>query len=310
MSHSISRRKLVVGSTAGIAASTVLGTPGAFAQDEKPTVRVGSKNFTESILLGEVYSQLLEANGYGVERQLNLGGTIVAHEATVSGDLDTYVEYTGTGLMAILGLELPDVDPSEIPDEVYKIVAEKYPEEFGIEWLDPLGFNNTNAIAMKRSDAEELGVTKISDLESHAGDMVFGSTQEFEVREDGLPGLVDLYGFEFKDSIPLDPGLMYSAVDNDDVDVIVAFSTDGRIESLDLVLLEDDLGFFPPYYAAPVVRQELLDSNPEVRDVLNSLASSLDDARMTELNYQADEEGKEIEDLAREFLIEEGLIEG
>lgn len=281
-----------------------------FAQDDKPTIRIGSKDFTESVLLGELIAQLLEAHAFPVERQLNLGGTFVAHEATVNDQIDTYVEYTGTGLIAILDQELPEVESAEIPDEVYKIVSETYPEEFGVEWLEPLGFNNTNAIAMRSVDAEELGITKISDLEGHASELSIGTSHEAQVRDDGLPGLQELYEIEFKDSSGLDPGLMYSAIDNGDVDVIMAFSTDGRIETMDLILLEDDLGFFPPYFAAPVVRQDTLEAAPELRDVLNSLAGTLSDSRMAGLNSEVDEEGREMEDVARDFLEEENLIEG
>ena len=321
MGLNITRRSLLSRTAAGVTLATVAGGRAAHAQD-KPTVGIGSKDFTESIVLGEIVAQLLEANDYNVERQLNLGGTVVAHEALVNGDIDTYVEYTGTGLLAILGMELPKSEDTAdeataestpaagggIAQTVYDIVAEEYPEQFGVEWLEPWGFNNTYALALRADQAEELGVVTISDLVEHAGDLVIGAPQETLVREDGIPGLEATYGLEFKDVIGLDPGLMYSAIDNGEVDVITAFATDARIESLNLQLLEDDKQFYPPYFAAPIVRQELLEESPEVRDILNSVAGKLDDARMTELNYQADEEGKEIEDVARDFLSEAGLV--
>lgn len=321
MGLNITRRSLLSRTAAGVTLATVAGGRAAQAQD-KPTVGIGSKDFTESIVLGEIVAQLLEANDYNVERQLNLGGTVVAHEALVNGDIDTYVEYTGTGLLAILGMELPKSEDTAdeataestpaagggIAQTVYDIVAEEYPEQFGVEWLEPWGFNNTYALALRADQAEELGVVTISDLVEHAGDLVIGAPQETLVREDGIPGLEATYGLEFKDVIGLDPGLMYSAIDNGEVDVITAFATDARIESLNLQLLEDDKQFYPPYFAAPIVRQELLEESPEVRDILNSVAGNLDDARMTELNYQADEEGKEIEDVARDFLSEAGLV--
>lgn len=320
----ISRRSLLAKTAAGATIASVAGSPAVFAQDDLPTIGVGSKDFTESILLGEIISQLLEDNGFGVERQLNLGGTLVAHEALVNGDIDTYVEYTGTGLLAILGLELPERDSASpeatasatpasgggIAQTVYDIVAEKYPEEFGVEWLEPWGFNNTYALAMRSDHAEELGITTISELVEFAPDLTIGAPQETLVREDGIPGLEATYGLEFGDIVGLDPGLMYSAIDNGDVDVITAFATDARIESLNLVLLEDDLQFYPPYYAAPIVRQDTLEEAPQLRDVLNSVAGTLDDARMTELNFFVDEEGQEISDVARTFLEEEGLIGG
>lgn len=324
MGMNISRRTLIGRTAAGVTLATVAGGRTVLAQDDKPTVGIGSKDFTESIILGEVIAQLLEDNGFGVERQLNLGGTLVAHEALVNGDIDTYVEYTGTGLLAILGQELPereaspaaDADASATPgtgsisDTVYDIVAEAYPAEFGVEWLEPWGFNNTYALAMRSDHAEELGITTITELVEFAGDLTIGAPQETLVREDGIPGLEATYGLEFGDVVGLDPGLMYSAVENGDVDVITAFATDARIESMNLQLLEDDLQFYPPYYAAPIVRQDLLEEAPDVRDILNSVAGTLDDARMTELNFQADVEGTEVEEVARNFLTEEGLIGG
>lgn len=323
MALHISRRKFIGTSSAGVAAAALAGSPAVFAQDDLPTVGVGSKDFTESVLLGEMVGQLLEDNGFTVERNLNLGGTVVAHEALLNGDIDTYVEYTGTGLLAILGMSLPEeeatpeADAGATPESgggmaqtVYDIVAEEYPKQFGVEWLEPWGFNNTYALALRSDRAEELGITKVSDLQGIAGDLTIGATQEAVVREDGIPGLEATYDIEFGDVVGLDPGLMYSAVDNGDVDIITAFATDGRIESMNLFLLEDDLGFYPPYFAAPVVRQDLLEAAPNVRDILNSVAGQLDDARMAGLNFQVDEEGQEIEDVARGFLTEAGLISG
>ena len=324
MGLTITRRSLLAKTAAGATVASVAGGPAVFAQDDLPSIGVGSKDFTESIMLGEIIAQLLEANGFDVERQLNLGGTLVAHEALVNGDIDTYVEYTGTGLLAILGQELPERDEASpeaddsatpvagggIAQTVYDIVAEAYPEEFGVEWLEPWGFNNTYALAMRADHAEELGITTISELVEHAGDLTIGAPQETLVREDGIPGLEATYGLEFGDVVGLDPGLMYSAIDNGDVDVITAFATDARIESLNLALLEDDLQFYPPYFAAPVGRQDTLEAAPDLREILNSVAGTLDDARMTELNYFADEEGQEIPDVARTFLEEAGLIDG
>ncbi|HLU34820.1 MAG TPA: glycine betaine ABC transporter substrate-binding protein [Thermomicrobiales bacterium] len=314
----LTRRKFIISTAAtGAALTTVVPSAAVLAQD-KPTVGVGSKDFTESIILAHICGDLLEDAGYGVDRQINLGGTVVAHEATVNGDIDLYVEYTGTGLLAILGMELPEMDrdaeASASPaagagkDPVYDIVAEAYPEQFGLEWLEPWGFNNTYVMAVRRETADELGITTISDLEGHAGDMIVGGTQEFLIRPDGLPGLEELYGLSFGDALGLDPGLVYSALVEGEVDIVSATATDGRIPALDLVALEDDLGFFPPYYAAPVVRQDLLEEAPEVRDILNQLAGQIDDTRMAELNFQVDDGGAEPSDVARQFLIDEGLI--
>jgi glycine betaine/choline ABC-type transport system substrate-binding protein len=288
------------------------------AAQEKPTVKIGSKDFTEQVLINEMLAQLLENAGYSVERQLNLGGSAIVHQALVNGDIDTYIEYTGTGLLAILNLTLADAatptagaaaTPMAGVDPVYETVKREYKDQFNLVWLDPLGFNNTYTLALTQEKAQELGVTKISDLVGKANDLTFGGTQEFLTRPDGLPGLTAAYeGLEFGDAKGFDPGLVYQAVDSGDVDVISAFATDGRIPSLGLVTLEDDLGFFPPYFAAPVVRQDLLDQDAAVTDVLNKLAGKIDNQTMAGLNSQIDVDGKEPEDVARTFLQEQGLI--
>ncbi len=320
MRYSVTRRTLIGQSATGLAAAVATGSAPAFAQD-KPTVGVGSHNFTEQIILGHLLSQMLENSGYPVDQHFNLGGSFMSHEALMNGDIQTYVEYTGSGLIAILGMDVPDQPStpeagSATPavgdaraQKVYDIVSEAYAEEFDVEWLDPLGFNNTYVLAMRSDRAEELGVEKVSDLEPIAGDLSIGGDAEGMVREDGVAGLQEAYDFEFGDQVILDVGLMYPAVDQGEVDVIAAFSTDGRIQALDLTLLEDDRGFFPPYYAAPIIRKDILDEAPELRDVLNQLAGKIETERMVEMNHLADGEGMEPADIARDFLIEEGVIQ-
>lgn len=296
----------------------------AIAQDEdKPTVTIGSKPFTEQLILAEMYALILEDAGYPVERQLNLGGTAVVHQALVSGEIDMYVEYTGTALLTILGQEVPTVEGDATPAEgdggaatpttsvgqlTYDIVSEAYPENFGAVWLDQIGLNNTYTITVRQETADELGLETISDLEGHAGDMTLGTDQEFPVRPDGLPGLENTYGISFEDVVILDAGLMYSAIDQGEVDAITGYATDGRIPALGLVILEDDKEFFPPYYAAPVVNQALLEENPELEEILNQVAGRIDNETMAELNAQVDEEGQEPRDVARTFLEEQGII--
>lgn len=319
-------RRSLMAVTAGGAAVAALG--GRAAAQDKPKVAVGSKNFTEQLIVGELSALLLESAGYEVERQMNLGGTAVVHEALVSGEIDVYTEYTGTGLLAILELELPaaadDASPvaeaspmaesspaagtGGLAQTVYDIVKAEYQSRFNLVWLDPLGFNDTYALAVRAETASELGLTTISDLIGKEGELTFGGTQEFLTRPDGLPGLSERYGLAFGDERGMDAGLTYGALEGGDVDVISAFTTDGRIPELGLVVLVDDLGFFPPYFAAPVVRQELLDEDPAVRDVLNQLAGKIDDATMARLNAQVDVEKMESIDVARAFLQEQGLV--
>ena len=307
----------------GMMLASMAGVASVAAQDDdKPTITVGSKDFTESIILAHMVSLLLEDAGYEVEEQINLGGTAVVHQALVNDEIDVYVEYTGTGLLAILGMELPAAaadgatpSASASPaaagqDQVYEIVKSEYAEQFGITWLQPWGFNNTYAIAVSQETAEEYDLQTISDLEGVAGELTLGATQEFLVRPDGLPGLTDLYGIEFGDAQGLDPGLVYAALEQGDVDVITATATDGRIPAQNLVVLEDDKNFFPPYFAAPVVDSELLEQNPEIADILNQLAGTIDDDTMADLNYRVDEGGEQPRDVARSYLEEQGLIGG
>lgn len=311
--RNITRRQVIGGATAGLAL-TALGQPAIMAQDDKPEVTVGSHNYTEQFILAEMCGLILEDAGFPVEFEHNLGGTVIIHEAGIQGDLDVYVEYLGTGL-TILGDEYNDiVEPGtpaeEAQDIVYEHVRNAYLENWDTHWLDPIGINNTYALAMRRADAEELGITTISGLEEHAGELSFGGSQEFMVRADGLPGLEDAYGFEFADASGMESSLMYSALDNEDVDVIAAFATDGRIPALDFVLLEDDKAFFPPYHASPVVRGPLLEKAPEVEDLLNQMGGLLDNTKMAELNFRVDDGGEEPRDVARDFLIEQEIIEG
>jgi glycine betaine/choline ABC-type transport system substrate-binding protein len=257
-------------------------------------------------------SLLLEEAGYPTDVEHNIGGTAVIHEARNAGDVDVHVEYTGSGL-TILGRDVSeirteDMTPDDVVEAVYDVVKSEYEAQFNAIWLEPIGINNTYALAMRREHAEELGVEKISDLEEHAADLDFGGSQEFIVRADGLPGIMETYGFEFGTSGGMESGLMYQALENEDVDVISAFATDGRIVSLDFVLLEDDKGFFPPYYAAPVVRGELLEEAPEVEEILNQMAGLLDDSTMAELNLRVDEGGEEPRPVAEDFLTQQQLI--
>ncbi len=304
-----------------IAFGLVVGSAGVgLAQDEDtPTITVGSKNYTEQLILGEMLSLMLEDAGYDVDRQLYLGSTAIVHEGLMSGEIDTYVEYTGTALIAILGQPAPTAGgdgaatPASTPtvsaaEQVYNTVAEAYPDEFGAVWLDPLGFNNTFALAVTQETAEEYDLQTISDLQGLAGELTIGSDPEFSVREDALPGLEETYDIEFGTVQTLDVGLLYSAVAEGDVDISAAASTDGRIPALDLVLLEDDMGFFPPYFAAPVVNQELLEQYPELEEVLNQLAGLLDDAAMADLNARVDVDDMEPIDVARDFLEDQGII--
>ncbi len=267
-------------------------------------VRVGSKDFTEEFIVGNMYALLLENNGIPVERKLNLGGTPVLQQALVSDQVDIYPEYTGTGLLTVL--KLPTNTNRE---QVFNSVRDEYKKQFNLVWLTPAPMNNTQALAMRREVAQAKGIKTISDMAAQAGTLTMIGPPEFEQREDGLPGISKAYGnFKLKAYLPVDPGLRYEGLVNGQADVVVAFGTDGQISAFDLVLLEDDKGLFPPYQIAPVVRQQAVDANPKLAEVLNKLAPLLTDATMQRLNYEVDGKKREPADVAKEFLQQNGLI--
>lgn len=270
----------------------------------EPVIRVGSKNFTEQIILGEIIAQLLEeGGGHRVERNFNLAGTQFTFEALLAGDIDIYPEYTGTGLVTILE---QDVRPD--PDEVFGIVLGEFEDRFHLRWLEPLGFNNTYTLAVRADDGRFTGIDRFSDLRPLAGDLTLGATHEFLERPDGYPRLAETYQLEFSRTSGLDPGLMYTAIDGGEVDVISAFSTDGRIDAFNLRVLDDDRGLFPPYFAAPLVRIETLEQHPEIAVVLNRLAGAISEGRMRQMNFLVDSEGRDPREVARNFLVDQGFL--
>jgi len=265
---------------------------------ESDMVRVGSKNFTEQEILGELVAQLIERHTeLDVERRFGLGGTDICHAALVSGELDIYIEYTGTALLNVLKREVVNN-----PDQAFRIVAASYRDQLQLEWLPPIGFNNTYAITVREDQAKELDLVRVSDLRKHANQLKGGFTSEFMERPDGYPGLRDSYALKFKAALDLDPGLMYQAVADEQVDVICAFATDGRIAEFGLRVLQDDKQFFPPYDAAPVIRSDLLKDHPEVRDALTALAGTISDDQMREMNYAVDILKQEPADVASRWL--------
>lgn len=296
-----SRNVLVVCALALIVGVLLAACDGAARA--KP-VRVGSKDFTEEFIVGNMYALLLEANGIPVERKLNLGGTPVLQQALVSDQVDIYPEYTGTGLLTVLKL------PSNTnPEAVYNAVRDGYKSQFDLVWLAPAPMNNTQALAMKKDVAAARGIKTISDMAAQANELTMIGPPEFEQREDGLPGISKAYGdFKMKAYIPVDPGLRYEGLMNGQADVVVAFGTDGQIAANDLVVLQDDKGLFPPYQIAPVVRQQALDAYPTMAEVLNKLAPLLTDATMRKLNFEVDGNKREPAEVAKEFLQQNGLI--
>lgn len=262
-----------------------------------PVIRVGSKDFTESLIVGEIYALALEDAGYTVERKLNIAGSLV-HTAITSGDIDLYPEYTGTGLLSILQLPM-DSDP----DRVYKTVKNAYAEQFQITWLDSTAVNDTQGIAVRTQVAEQYNIYTISDLQREAAHIRFCSQGEFEYREDGIPGLTGLYGpFAFASIKVYDSGIKYQILEQDEADACPGYSTDAQLVNTDkFTYLEDDKGFWPPYYLAPIVRNEVLEADPKIAQILNAVSAKLDTETMVSLNAKVDIEHMEYEEVARWF---------
>lgn len=266
-------------------------------------VVIGSKDFTENIILGEIMAQLIEKNSdIKVERKFNMGGTFVNFEAIKKGDIDIYPEYTGTALTAQL-----KKDVINDPDEVYNIVKDEFDKQFSIAWLKPFGFNNTYAIGVTEAAAAKYGLEKCSDLAAVGNELVFGAEHEFFNRQDGFDGFTAMYGINFKEVVKMNTSLKYQAIGEGKMDVTDPFATDGEIIQYKLKVLEDDKGFFPPYFAAPIIRKDTLEKHPELGEILNKLEGKISDQEMTELNYAANTQKKEIKDIVKEFLTKKGL---
>jgi osmoprotectant transport system substrate-binding protein len=284
-----------------ITALNALGCGG----NRKATIVVGSKNFTEQITLAEIFAQQIEAHtNLRVERRVNLGGTLICHQALLAGKIDLYPEYTGTALTAILN-DPPQSDPSA----VLLRVRDEYRARFGVEALEPLGFNNTFAIVVRGDDAKNLHLQKISDLAPYAPKWRAGFGYEFMERPDGYRGWAAAYGLHFA-SEPriLDLGLLYRALADRKVDLVAGNSTDGVIAALGMTILRDDRRYFPPYEALPLVRRETLGRHPEIGAALGSLAGKISEDEMRRMNDAVDSGRRDPADVAHDFLAAKGFL--
>jgi len=274
--------------------------------DEKPTVVIGSKLFQESYILAHMAAIMLEDAGYETDVIEGLGGTFVNYEALKKDEINTYVEYTGTAYSQILkepALEVWD------PEVVYSETEKGLKETDKILIVSSPGFEDAYAIAVKEDWAEANSVTKISDLKEYASQMTIGTDPEFATREDGLPRIKDVYAIEFKDYKQAVATVMYEAIRIDDVDAISAYTTDTRNEVFNLRVLEDDMNALPPYDAIYIMTENFANSNPDAVEALKKLDGRIDTDTMRELNYKFDVDKMEPRDIAREFLVQEGLIE-
>ena len=283
--------------TAVVVVALLFSTPALTAP-----VTVASKAFTESRVLGEMLALLLEHEGLEVERKLNLGGTAIVFNALKAGEVDLYVEYTGTAAAVLLETAREKMTPLE----VYARVQQQARTLHDLEWWSPLGFNNTYAITMLRARADKLDITQVSDLKAHP-DLKFGVTHEFLQRDDGWPGMSAVYGLKDHNVRGLDHGLAFEALKSGAVDLVDAFSTDGKLADKALLVLEDDRGYFPPYDASALIRAETA-KDPRVRRALDKLSFRIDDEKMRALNLAAEQGGGRYRAVAQAFLAKAGLL--
>ena len=267
---------------------------------------VGGKNFTEQQIMSQMTAQLLQAKGFKPDVKAGMGSAVV-RQAQENGQIDVYWEYTGTSLITYNKVT-DRLSPADTYAKVKELDAAK-----GLVWLNPSKANNTYSLAMNADDAKKQGIVSISDLAAKVkggAKLTFASNAEFYARPDGLKPLEEKYGFEFpRENVKrMDTGLVYQALKERQVDVGLVFATDGRVPAFNFVILKDDKGYFPNYALTPVVRKQVLDANPKLAEYLNALSAKLDDATMARLNASVDVDKKTVEDVAKTFLKEQGLV--
>lgn len=280
-----------------LAASITIGIAGCGdSKSDEKSIKVGSKDLTENLVVAEVYALALEDAGFSVERVMDIAGSVV-HTSIMNGEVDLYPEYTGTGLISILKM-----DPMTDAQQVYDTVKEEYEKQYKLIWLDYSQANDGQGLVIRTDIAEKYGIKTISDLQKNASELRFASQGEFDQREDGMLGLEKLYGpFDWKSSKVYDGGLKYSVLENDEADAAPAYTTEGQLVKDEFTLLEDDKKLWPPYNLAPVVRETVLNTYPEIADILNKISATLDTKTVTKLNAEADVEKREYEEVAKEY---------
>ena len=305
---------------AGLAAALLFSLPGCSggdtpaspaAESDAPSgevVRIATKPMTEQYILGEMLGLLIEQAGYPVEITKGVGGgTNNIHPAMESGEFDLYPEYTSSGWVLVLDHQAEGVDD----EAMFTQLQQEYEEQFGMTWVGMYGFNNTFTIAVRGDVAQEYGLETTSDLAAVAGELTFGGNPDYLERADGFPLLCETYGLEFQNVVDIDIGLKYQALASGDIDVTNAFTTDAQLANpdTDLVTLEDDKHLQVNYFCSTVVRLDALERFPGLEDVLMQMDGILTDQEMAALNYQVEVEGLDEQDVARDFLIQKGLLE-
>lgn len=271
-------------------------------QSQEDTIVIGARDYTEQYILGEMLTLLIEEyTDLEVEQKFGYSTVLIP---ITEGEVDLYPAYTGTGWSVELGR--PFIYQ---PDILYQQLKKASLEEQDILWLDRYGFNNTYGLAMKNQDVEDRGIYTYSDLALKGNPLIFGAEERFYMREDGYPGLVEKYGFQFKEDKVLDIERKYEAIEQGDVDILEVFSTDGLLEEYDLYVLDDDQHYFPPYEAATAIRMDVLEKHPELEEVLNKLSGQISNEEMSQLNYIVENGEMDAREAARVFLISKGLID-
>lgn len=283
---------------------TVLLLLSGCSNKEEKVITIGSKPHSEGYILAEMVTLLIEKESdITVKQTLGIGGgTSNLHPAMEKGEIDLYPEYTGTGWLFVLKNE-----PIANEEELFEKVKEEYLEKYNFYWFDPYGFNNTYGIAMKEEEASANNITKISELVPYSSNYIFGAEYDFFEREDGYEGFISAYNLSFKTFKDMDIGLKYSAIKEDQVQVIDVFTTDGLLQDSNLIVLEDDTKYFPSYYASTLVRQETLDLYPELIPILQKLEGIISEGEMIGMNFEVESKGREAKDVAKDFLILKGF---
>lgn len=272
---------------------------------QKETIKIATKPMTEEFILGEMLKLVIEENtDLRVEITKGVGGgTSNIHPAMLKGDFDIYPEYTGTGWSFVL-------KETEIPDDdtLYKKLKEKYDSKYDLKWVNLYGFNNTFGLVVRKDIADKYNIKTFSDLGRSSSDLVFGAEYDFYERDDGFDALCETYNMNFKDSVDLDIGLKYDAINSKEIDAMNIFTTDGQLANSNVIVLEDDKNFYPTYFCGTIVRNETLKKHPELESVIMKLDNIINESEMANLNYLVETEGKDEKKIAKDFLIEKGVI--
>lgn len=273
-------------------------------KSEKNTIKIATKPMTEQYIIGEMMSSLIESKtDLKVELTQGVGGgTSNIQPAMEKGEFDIYPEYTGTAWNNVLKKK------SIYNESMFSQLQDEYNKDYKFKWVGMYGFNNTYGLAIRKEIADKYNIKTYSDLAKHSKNLVFGAEYDFYEREDGFNDLSKAYGLKFKKNVELDIGLKYKAIKNKDIDVMNIFTTDGQLNTSDIVVLKDDKNFYPSYMCGNVVREEVIDNHPEIKGVLLELNNKIDNKEMSKLNYEVEVEGKEPKVVAQEFLIERGLL--